>query len=377
MSDQVTQYLLLESQKYDTIHTMEDQILALAKELIEVPSTKENPQALRDVLAVAKKYLKDFTIEEFTDQNIPSLLAYVGSKRPSRFAVILNAHLDVVPAKPEQYKPFVKDGKLFGRGSDDMKAAGAVEILIFAALAKKLRYPIGLQLVTDEETGGFHGTKYQIDKGVRADFVIAGEPTDFGVNNKAKGIVWGKIFTKGKTGHGAYPWNGENALWKMQHILSRLEKTYPIPKKISWETTVNLAKIETNNTTYNKIPDEATAWIDMRYIPEDRNIIEKKLNAIVGQEGTLEIPMIEPAQITDEKNKHVVALQITTKKVIGKKAPVIVKHGGSDIRLFNDVGCDGVTFGPVGAGLHTDTEWVDVGSLKNYYDILTLYLQSL
>ena len=139
-------------------------------------------------------------------------MIYPQKTRPKKFKIILNAHLDVVSGREEQYKPYEKDGKLFGRGAIDMKGAAAVEILVFKEVAKRVSYPLALQLVTDEEIGGFCGTKYQIEKGVRADFVIAGEPTDFGVNNKAKGIIWLKIKTKGKSAHGAYPWRGKNAL---------------------------------------------------------------------------------------------------------------------------------------------------------------------
>ena len=369
--------LLSEPQKYDTIRLMQDHILALTKELIAVQSIKDNPKLLREVLVVAKKQLSGYTIEEFMDGTTPSMLAYAGKQRPKRFKVILNAHLDVVPALPSQFTTVTKSGKLYGRGTNDMKAAAAVEILAFAKVAKQVSFPIGLQLVTDEEIGGLHGTKYQIDQGVRSDFVIAGEPTNFGVNNKAKGIIWCKITTKGSTGHGAYPWNGVNALWKLHAILGRIAKKFPVPVHEVWKTTINLAKIETNNTTYNKIPDSACAWLDIRYIPEDKKSIQTTVRKLVGKDGKLEISMLEQAQVTDEKNKYVVALQAATKSVTGTAAPVIVKHGGSDIRLFNEVGCDGVTFGPIGKGLHTDTEWVDIASLSHFFDILTTFLTSL
>ena len=187
-------------------------IILLTKSLISIPSTRNNKKALNDVLDLALKEVKDFTIERFEKEGYPSALIYPQKTRPNNFKIILNAHLDVVSGREEQYKPYEKDGKLFGRGAVDMKGAAAVEILVFKEVAKKVSYPLALQLVTDEEIGGFCGTKYQIEKGVRADFVIAGEPTDFGVNNKAKGIIWLKIKTKGKAAHGAYPWRGKNAL---------------------------------------------------------------------------------------------------------------------------------------------------------------------
>lgn len=184
---------------------MQNSIASLVKDLIAIPSTKDNPDALKQTLEVAKKELEGFTAEEFESNGIPSLLVYKETKRPEHFKVILNAHLDVVPAKNNQYAVTEKDGKWYGRGTNDMKAATAVEILVFKELAKQLPYSIALQLVTDEEIGGFHGTKYQVAQGIKGDFVIAGEPTNFGINNKAKGIIWAKVTTKGKIAHGAYP----------------------------------------------------------------------------------------------------------------------------------------------------------------------------
>ena len=63
------------------------------------------------------------------------------------------------------------------------------------------------------------------------------------------------------------------------------------------------------------------------------------------------------------------------KKVLKKNIKTIVKHGGSDIRHFNQVGCQGVTFGPIGGDLHGDNEWVDVKSLKKYFEILLGFLK--
>lgn len=355
---------------------MIQKILELSKKLITVESTKDHPEELAYVIDIVKKELAGFTIREFTKNGRPSILVHTGQNDRKQFRIILDAHLDVVAAKPEQFNPVEKDGRLWGRGSNDMKSAAAVELIAFRELARKVAYPIALQLVTDEEIGGFDGAKFQVDEGVRADFTIAGEPTDFGINNEAKGIVWANIKTRGITGHGAYVWNGDNALWKLHKILTRIAKEYPVPDKESWKTTVNLAKIETSNNTYNKIPDEATARIDVRYVPaESKNILDT-LKRIVADEGEIEFVENEPSQFTDKNNLYVKKLAQSTKKITGKEAGTIVKHGGSDIRHFNRVGCEGVTFGPIGAGLHSDNEWVDIKSLEEYYFILTDFLRS-
>ncbi len=348
-------------------------IITLSKKLIRVNSTKENLKGLKEVLQVAKNELFGFETIKYQNNSTPSLL-FSNKKNVTNFKILLNAHLDVVPAKEYQFKPFERKGKLFGRGAQDMKAAAAVEILVFKEVAPFVDYPLGLQLVTDEEIGGFDGTKYQVDKGVRADFVIAGEPTEFGINNKAKGVVWVKVITTGKTAHGAYPWDGENAITKMQKILTRINDNYPVPKKETWKTTVNIASIETANKTFNKIPDICELFLDIRYIPEESSNVIKSIKNLIGYMGELEVIMKEPSQFTDQNNHYVNLLKNVTEDVNKVKAKVIVKHGGSDVRHFNTVGCDGVTFGPIGGGLHTDNEWVDIISLENYYMILKNFL---
>lgn len=356
---------------------MKNHLLDLSHKLIQIPSTKENINALNSVLNIVKNELKEFKHEYFKKNNIPSFLFYNSTTRPQRFKIILNAHLDVVPALKEQYAPFEKEGKLYGRGAVDMKAAAAVEILAFKDVAKKVNYPLGLQLVTDEEIGGFDGTKYQIEKGVKADFVITGEPTNFGVNNKAKGIIWVLVTTKGISAHGAYPWQGKNAIYQMGEFLNELKKIYPVPEKEVWKTTVNVAKIETTNQTFNKVPDNCIVSLDIRYIPEDSKKILKDIKKILPNDAILTIKLNEPAQFTDEKNPYVLKLRKTTEKILRSQSKIIVKHGGSDIRHYNQVGCDGVTFGPIGEGLHTDNEWVDIQSLESYHLILKEFLSSI
>src|SRR5260221_12071297 len=158
-----------------------------------MPSFAGNQEGLDEILQLILAILQDFTIEKFTTNGVTSVLVYNMQTRPKKFKVILNGHLDVIPGKAVQYQPQVKGDKLYGVGAMDMKANVACMIYTFKEVAKKVKYPIALQLVTDEQSGGMHGTKYQIEKGVRADFVISGETTNFEIVNNAKGALWLKV----------------------------------------------------------------------------------------------------------------------------------------------------------------------------------------
>ena len=349
-------------------------ILTLSKRLISIPSTKENPKELDRVLNLVKKELKDVTIEEFEKDGAKSILAYNSKARSKRFKIILNAHLDVVPGKINQFSAIEKNGELFGRGSYDMKAAAAVMILVFKEIFKKIKYPLALQLVTDEEIGGFNGTKFQIEQEVLADFVIAGENTDLTIINRAKGIVQAKITATGKSAHGAYPWLGDNAVLKINSIINSILKKYPVPKKEVWKTTVNISSIKSTNNTVNKVPDNSSVFLDIRYIPEDNNKIVPFLKRLEKPGVKMEILLNEPCAYTEENNPYINKLSCSVKNVLGAKAEILSHHGGSDIRHFNLVGCRGIEFGPIGRGHHTDSEWVEIKSLENYYNILKDFL---
>ena len=351
-------------------------IIDLSQKLIRIESTADNKNGLYEVLEIAKKELKQFSVRTFEKNSTPSLL-FSNIKNAKDFKILLNAHLDVIPGLKNQYKPLLKNGKLYGRGAQDMKAAASCEILVFKELVNKVNYPLGLQLVTDEEIGGFNSAKYQIEKGIKADFVIAGEPTEFGINNEAKGIVWIKIIAKGKSSHGAYPWKGENAITKMISFLNILQKKYPVPSKESWTTTVNVSQISTSNKTTNKVPDNCEVVLDVRYVPLESEKIVKNVTSLIPKSFGYQILLKEPSQFTSENSKYIKLLKTETEKIIRRNVKTVYKHGGSDVRHFNQIGCEGITFGPIGDGMHTDNEWVSIKSLNHYYQILTKFLLSI
>lgn len=352
-------------------------IKSLAEEFISIKSNSEDIAELDKILSVALSNLSEFTIERFKNNGTNSVLVYSSQKRPKKFKIILNGHLDVIPGKEHQYQPKINNDKLYGVGSMDMKAGVACLIFVFKEVSKKVNYPLGLQLVTDEEIGGFNGTKYQIDQGVRADFVIAGESTGLNIANRAKGILQLKISTKGKTAHGAYPWNGENAIWKMNKFLNLLEERYPVPTHEDWKTTVNLSTIQTSNQTFNKIPDDCEVWLDIRYIPQDSDAIIENIKKLLPEEFKLEIIVKEPALFVDENNTYIKKLQSIDEQIIKKKVSLYGAQGSSDARHFTRLNMNGIEFGPIGGGIGTDNEWVSIKSLEQYYQILKNFLLSI
>lgn len=356
---------------------MEKNILSLTKKLIYIKSTEQNPEKLGEALDLVLGELKGFKIEQFVSNGVRSALIYNSKVKPKKFRILFNVHLDVIPAKDTQFKPKIIGSKLYGAGSMDMKANASCIIFAFKEIATKVNYPIGIQITTDEEIGGFNGTKYQIERGVKADFVIASEPTNFDIVYKAKGVLQLKISTSGLTAHGAYPWRGENAILKMNNFLYNLDKKLPNPKKESWLTTMNVSKIGTTNEAFNKIPDNCYVLIDVRYIKEDEYIILKKIRKIMPKDFKLEIIAKGPAVATQKDNIDISLLQKIIKKNYKNKINLRGAHGTSDISHFAKINCPGIEFGPIGRGIGSDKEWVYIPSLKIYYKIIKDFLESL
>lgn len=303
--------------------------------------------------------------------------AFLTDKRPKKFNVVLSGHLDVIPGKQDQYKPKFKDGKLYGVGSMDMKSSVACLIMAFKDVAKKVDYPLALQLVTDEQSGSVNGTEYQVEKGVRANFVIAGEATNLNIVNKAKGVIWLKISSKGKTAHSAYPWQGNNAILQMVEFLNKLNEKYPNPKVDSWESTINISHIETSNSAFNKIPDDCEAWLDVRFVPDDKNKMLKQIKQLLPKGFNLEIVHEEPPLFVSEDDGYIKALQQSAIEILKHNISLYGAHGTSDATFFTAVGCPAIEFGPRGKIGNTNNEYIDVLSLKAYYQILVRFLLSL
>src|SRR5262249_38813921 len=141
-----------------------------------------------------------FTVERFESGGKPSALLYPGMQRP-RFRIILNAHVDVVPADVGQFRPRLDGDRLYARGARDMKVSALAEALVFRELADTLPYPLGLQLVTDEEVGGRNGTLHQLKQGVSGDFVIIGEHSGLSIATDSKGMITTTLRAIGRAGH--------------------------------------------------------------------------------------------------------------------------------------------------------------------------------
>jgi succinyl-diaminopimelate desuccinylase len=327
-----------------------------------------------------------FTIEHFFKNDVKSVLVYKENSRPEKFRILLTMHLDVIAeTDAERYKMSVDGDKIYGCGSLDMKGGAAVGISVFKKIARELPYSIALQIVTDEEVGGHDGAKHQIEQGVKADFVLATEPTNFGIVDSAKGKLQGRILTRGKTAHGAYPWRGDNALMRLYGIIAKLQAGFPDATETdNWHSTINVAKISTLNEVINAIPDDAEALIDIRFIPEDKDTLLPLVKSAMDEQSEFIVDLFDGAMSNKKNNTDIELLKSTTTKrrraeeQYTGETILYGANGYSDAAHFTAAGSAGVEFGPVGGGIHAASgEWVSKKSLYVYEKILEEFLKNI
>jgi succinyl-diaminopimelate desuccinylase len=358
-----------------------ESFLAAASELLAIQSTADRPTDLGRALDFAVDFVgPGFTVERFASGGKPSALLYVDADRPRTFTIILNAHLDVVPAAPEQFRPRRKGDRLYARGAQDMKVSALVQAQVFRELARAVPYPLGLQLVTDEEVGGRNGTLHQIKEGVSGDFVVIGEHSGLRIVTDSKGMITATLRAVGRGGHSAYPWLGDNALVKLQRSVDRLLAAYPVPAEEAWRTTVNIARIETPNQARNQIPALAEAWIDLRFPPEDGDFNGKSAKEITAHLATFCEPGVTPVVELADPPHHAHRGRPEIRRLReaaaeqGYGADFLRKHGAADGRFYYQRGIDAVIFGIGGDGLHGPDEYADTTTIAPYYRALTDFL---
>ncbi|MCI0498537.1 MAG: M20/M25/M40 family metallo-hydrolase, partial [Planctomycetales bacterium] len=208
----------------------------LLKSLIASAPTAQNGEHMAAL--VLSNYFKQHGLPvrvDCWDTCRANVVVSIGPDNPEIPALVIGAHLDVVPATKEHWTtdPFVpveKDGKIYGRGAVDMLGglcAAADAICQLHAEKVPLKGRVILAATAGEETDSC-GAKRFVEQMQSALGRVAGilipEPTGLKIMRAHRGILWLKIETLGKTAHGSMPQLGINAIKKMNALLNRLEQ---------------------------------------------------------------------------------------------------------------------------------------------------------
>lgn len=349
-----------------------------------IESTANKHAALKEAVDIIASIVQHdhITIERFARNGVPSFVAYQGKTRPERFDVIFNAHVDCVAGSPQQFTPYIQGDNLYGRGIYDMKMASVIMADVFTKYVHTPGLTIGLQIVSDEEIGGFDGTKLHIDNGIAADFAVFGEMTDLGICNETRGICWIEVGFKGISAHGGYAWDGKNAITQASDFARAIVNKFPLPDQKAWTTTANIAAIATDNTTFNRVPDGAVVKIDFRFTPEDPHFTSEQsvrefIKELAPEAEVLSIPVFDYAVEVDPANKYLLEFMRAYTQATGDTPNLIKRYASSDTRHYARVGTGCIEFGLGGKNLHAENEYVDLTTVEPFTKTLVQFLENL
>lgn len=364
--------------------------LTIAKDLISKKSITPHDNGCQDLLIQFLEPL-GFKIEKIPHGKVNNFYARKGKEAP---LVVFAGHTDVVPTGPESewtsppFNPTIKNGKLFGRGSADMKtslAAFIVSIEEFIQSYPNHKGSIGLLITSDEEGVATEGTIKVIEtlqeRNEKIDFCIVGEPTSnlkFGdtVKNGRRGSLSAKLIVKGIQGHIAYPDLIKNPIHQVAPAINDLVNTiwddgneyFP---KTSWQ----ISNINGGTGATNVVPGQVDILFNFRYSTSNTaDALKIKVNEILKKNQLeYEIKWEHSGQpYLTEKGLLVDTITNAIEDITKVKPTISTSGGTSDGRFISKL-CDQVVeFGPINASIHKINEHValeDIDKLKDIYKL--------
>jgi len=300
-----------------------------------------------------------------------NLFATIKSKKPNeKKSVILSGHTDVVPVSKswstDPFKATIKDDKLFGRGSCDMKGFIACTLAYAPVYAKEnLNRDIHFSFTFDEETacqGAPLLIKELKNRGIVDGICIVGEPTNMKIIDAHKGCYEYTTYFEGLAGHGSAPEKGVNAVEYANRYISKLMDLRKflkskVPKNSVFDppyTTIGIGGIS-GGIARNVIADKCRVDWEMRpVIKEDGEFVNNELNEFVNKELLPEMKKIFPkSSIKKEIIGEIIGFNKVNKSeacefisnLTGDNSREVVSFG-TEAGLFQEIGISAVVCGP-------------------------------
>ncbi len=345
--------------------------IELLKKLISIDTT--NSKNGPEVKKVVEKYLG----KKATTIKIKEVENYLFFKGKGKQLFILCGHYDVVPAKGwDAFKPKIKKGFLYGRGSGDMKSGLVSLIETFKNAPNNLPFSLCLALVGDEEKGGSKGglqIAKHLDKRFKLWRYLGAEDVSGEAFSKViigrKGVLRLKILLEGQGGHGAYPENAQTPIFDLPKILEKINKI-KFPKSKMGKTTMSVTSVSAISEAPNVFAKEAEIVLDIRYtdVTTEKQILEvlkrilKKTAKSKSKIIKIKRPESKPYYNSKKGLKQIA--QKAVEKIVKKKPVSAVANGGSDARFFAYKGCECVEIGPQAFNIHAKDEKVRLEDLE-------------
>ena len=415
----------------EILNQEKDFLINLTQEIVRIPSVnpklENNPELNKEsqVQDVLEKVLRKegFIIDRWdVSENRPNVIANKSGK--DERSLILCGHVDVVPTGDQSawsVDPFggeIKDGKLFGRGSLDMKSGLTAAIAATRAIRLagiELEGRLSIHSVVDEETGGT-GAKEAVKKGHLAKSILVLEPTRGNIICAEGGLEWVRVTIPGRSAHAGFRFN---EIWPQHHTTSRLVPAvnaielstrflnalrdfehYRCRTKYHPLSPLGLATINPGvirggvgegkdglpiiMSNPAMVSDIVTIDLDYKFLPNEKQAkVRKEFEEFVHnfsqtdpwlKENPIRVQwelggLYFPPMNTPVDHPLIQSL-IKQSESINKHSKIYSNTGVCDVSHYSGAGLSGVVFGSKGGGIHGLDEYVDIQSLLNTTQII-------
>jgi succinyl-diaminopimelate desuccinylase len=351
-------------------------LLPMLERLVAIPSVSGNLSAAEEGLDLIGEFLAErgMRVRRFDQDGFGALVATVHPTLAP--AVMLTAHLDVVPGPQHLFTMKTEGDRVIGRGVFDMKGAIAAYLVLIDELARELhRYDVGIMITTDEETRDW-GVKLLLqDEGYRPRVAVLPDGGDnWQLEEVAKGAWRARVSTYGVAVHGSRPWTGQSASFKLLDLLADVRRRFPTEDP--HVDTLNISFLRAG-TAPNQLPDQAEAVLDIRVMgPAELAAVERDVAEICRRHGAdLELLVLFPPVKHDLADPLLAEFAHSIEKVTGVASGGCLSFGSSDAAQFAAIGIPCAVTRPHGGGHHGDDEWVDANSLAQLVPVLRDYLE--
>ena len=410
----------------NSIESRTDELVALTVDLIRFPTVNPPGEAYTPCAEyLAERFARrGFRTELIRGEGTPgdsdryprtNVVARIEGGRPGP-TVHFNSHIDVVEAGEgwtvDPFEGVVKDGRVYGRGTCDMKGGLAASIIaVEAYLEANPDFPGAIEIsgTVDEESGGFGGVAYLAGKGYfskpRVDHVIIPEPLNKDrICLGHRGVWWAEIETKGRIAHGSMPFLGDCAVRHMGAVLDafeaelfpaldRKQTRMPVVPEGARRSTLNLNSIHGGQTEDFRpglpspnVPDACRLTIDRRFLlEEDLSEVKAEVTTILDRlkrerpkfdYAIRDVMEVKPT-MTERDAPVVTAVAEAIRQIFDREPEYVISPGTYDQKHVARIGhiYDCIAYGPGILDLaHQPDEWVGITDMVESAKVMAIGL---